>query len=55
MLRARGIAGRLCFGVARKDSSIAAHAWIEFGHAILVGGPEAPRFTRLVEFGGEPT
>lgn len=51
MLRRRGIASRLCLGVARDGDGLAAHAWIELGQEIIVGGSEAPRFTRLVEFG----
>jgi Transglutaminase-like superfamily len=54
MLRRRGIASRLCLGVARDGEELAAHAWVELGHDIIVGGSEAPRFTRLVEFGGSP-
>jgi hypothetical protein len=52
MLRRRGIASRLCLGVAREGTGLAAHAWIELGNDVVVGGREAPRFTRLVEFGG---
>jgi hypothetical protein len=51
MLRRRGIASRLCLGVAREGDALAAHAWIELGQEMIVGGAEAPRFTRLVEFG----
>ena len=53
MLRRRGIASRLCFGVARDGDALAAHAWVELGQQILVGGGDRPRYTRLVEFGGE--
>src|ERR1700730_2430119 len=52
MLRRRGIASRLCLGVAREGEALSAHAWIELGQEVIVGGGEAPRFTRLVEFGG---
>jgi Transglutaminase-like superfamily len=52
MLRRRGIGSSLCLGVARTGTSLAAHAWIELGQEIIVGGAEAPSFTRLVEFGG---
>jgi Transglutaminase-like superfamily len=54
MLRRRGIASRLCLGVARDGEALAAHAWLDLGHEIVVGGSEAPRFQRLVEFGGKP-
>jgi hypothetical protein len=53
MLRRRGIASRLCLGVAREPDGLSAHAWIELGQNVIVGGAEKPRFTRLVEFGGE--
>jgi Transglutaminase-like superfamily len=54
MLRRRGIASRLCLGVAREGEALAAHAWLELGHEIFVGGAEARRFQRLVEFGQNP-
>ena len=52
MLRRRGIASRLCLGVARENGAVAAHAWVEIGKEKIVGGAEAERFTRLAEFGG---
>ncbi len=52
MLRRRGIASRLCLGVARNDGNVSAHAWIEVGERKLVGGEEAGRFTPLAAFGG---
>jgi hypothetical protein len=52
MLRRRGIASRLCLGVARDGGALSAHAWIELGQEIITGAAVAPRFTRLVEFGG---
>jgi len=54
MLRRRGIASRLCLGVAPGGEQLAAHAWLELAHEIVIGGEEAPRFQRLVEFGGKP-
>ena len=52
MLRRRGIASRLCLGVAREGGALSAHAWIELGHEVVVGGgTEQLRFTRLVSFG----
>jgi hypothetical protein len=52
MLRRRGIASRLCLGVARKESGLAAHAWVEVGRRkIDAGGGEAV-YTRLADFGG---
>jgi hypothetical protein len=52
MLRRRGIASRLCLGVARDGSALAAHAWVEVGADKIVGGVEADGFTRLAAFGG---
>jgi hypothetical protein len=52
MLRRRGIASRLCLGVAREGGELAAHAWVEIGNNKVVGGTEADGFTRLAEFGG---
>ena len=54
MLRRRGVASRLCLGVARDGAQLSAHAWLELGQdLIVVGEAPAPHFTRLVEFGGE--
>ena len=52
MLRRRGIASRLCLGVARQDGELAAHAWVEVGKDKIVGETEAEGFTRLAAFGG---
>ena len=52
MLRRRGIASRLCLGVARNGDELAAHAWIEVGEKKIIGGDEAGGFTRLAAFGG---
>jgi hypothetical protein len=51
MLRRRGIASRLCLGVARDGGELAAHAWVEIGKDKIVGGADADGFTRLAEFG----
>ena len=51
MLRRRGIAGKLCLGAARDGSSLVAHAWIELGDEIIIGGAEQPRYARLVSLG----
>jgi len=50
MLRRRGVASRLCLGVAPGQGAMAAHAWIEVGEDVIVGGAEAARFTRLARF-----
>lgn len=52
MLRRRGIASRLCLGVARNSGAFAAHAWIEVGGTKIVGGNEAGNFTQIAAFGG---
>jgi hypothetical protein len=52
MLRRRGIASRLCLGVARNGGELAAHAWIEVGESKIVGGDQAGGFTQLAAFGG---
>ncbi len=52
MLRRRGIASRLCLGVARHRGALSAHAWLEIGNDKIVGGVEADGFTRLATFGG---
>jgi hypothetical protein len=52
MLRRRGIASRLCLGVARDGRDVTAHAWIEIGGRVLVGGADASGFTPLAAFGG---
>jgi Transglutaminase-like superfamily len=52
MLRRRGIASRLCLGVARDRDALSAHAWVEIGDDKIVGGAEAGGFTRLATFGG---
>lgn len=55
MLRRRGIASRLCLGVAHDRGAagmLSAHAWVEIGDDKIVGGAEADGFTRLATFGG---
>lgn len=54
MLRRRGIASRLCLGVARRNGSLAAHAWVELGEQTIIGGAEAQAFNRLAAFGATP-
>jgi hypothetical protein len=51
MLRRRGIPSRLCLGVAHKGVVLTAHAWVEIGPSIIVGGAERDRFIKLQEFG----
>jgi hypothetical protein len=51
MLRRRGIASRLCLGVARDGQKLIAHAWVETGHTTVILGPTFAHFTRLAQFG----
>jgi hypothetical protein len=51
MLHRRGIASRLCLGVARHGDELAAHAWVEIGADKIVGGAAADGLTRLAAFG----
>jgi hypothetical protein len=51
MLRRRGIASRVCLGVARTGDALAAHAWVEVGDEKIVGATEAAAFTQLAAFG----
>jgi hypothetical protein len=51
MLRRRGVASRLCVGVARDGNDLLAHAWVEVGKKKIVSNVEDIRFTRLAEFG----
>jgi len=52
MLRRRGIASRLCLGVAREETDLMAHAWVEVGRQSFGLDAEDAGFTRLAEFGG---
>lgn len=52
MLRRRGIASRVCLGVAREHGNLSAHAWVEVGEDRIVPGPNVGAFTHLAGFGG---
>lgn len=54
MLRRRGIASRLCLGVARDGQELIAHAWVEIGETTAILDPAFQRFTRLAQFGEVP-
>lgn len=50
MLRRRGIASKLCVGLARDGGILLAHAWVEIGRAVIIG--EADRqFAPIAQFG----
>ena len=54
MLRRRGIASRLCLGVARDGRSLAAHAWVEIGQQVIIGEVDPASgsvFTPVAQFG----
>jgi transglutaminase superfamily protein len=51
MLRRRGIASRLCLGVARDGKELIAHAWVEIGETTRSLDPAVGHFTRLAQFG----
>jgi hypothetical protein len=56
LLERRNYPAELCFGVAKtQEGRLEAHAWVESGGQVLVGGPEDSlgRFTRLTAFDGE--
>jgi hypothetical protein len=53
MLRRRGIAGRLCLGVARENDSLVSHAWLEIGSKTVVGQAGRDRFSKISEFSSE--
>src|SRR5262249_140358 len=52
MLRRRGIASRLCLGVARQDQALIAHAWVEIGEGDVLLERNAGPFTPRAQFGG---
>jgi Transglutaminase-like superfamily len=54
MLRRRGIASRLCLGVARDNQGLIAHAWVEIGETTVDLNPTSAHFTRLAQFGEAP-
>jgi Transglutaminase-like superfamily len=52
MLRRRGVAARLCLGLAREPDGLAAHAWIELDNGMQAGShSDRKGFTRLAAFG----
>jgi hypothetical protein len=51
MLARRGKAPVLRIGVARDNGAVAAHAWVEVGGRVVVGGTAAP-YAPLLEIAG---
>lgn len=50
MLRRRGIASTLHYGVARDGDALIAHVWVRWGAVDVVGCEEAPKFRELATF-----
>jgi hypothetical protein len=50
MLRRRGVASRLCLGVRREASALAAHAWLEIDRRVVFGGTDVP-YAQIAQFG----
>lgn len=51
MLRRRGIPSVLHYGVAQDESEgLRAHVWVDVGGRTVLGGEEAPKFTRVASF-----
>jgi len=51
MLRRRGVASKLCLGVRRDASALAAHAWLEIDRKIVFGTINNS-FVPVAEYGG---
>jgi hypothetical protein len=49
LLRRRGIASTLHYGIAQEDA-LKAHVWLSVEEEIAIGGEEAPRFTQIACF-----
>lgn len=51
MLRRRGVDALLHYGIAKDGGNeLRAHVWVEAGGAFVIGGSEAPDFTRVATF-----
>jgi hypothetical protein len=51
MLRRRGICSELHYGVAQGEAEgLRAHVWVSVASQTVIGGEEAPKFTRLASF-----
>lgn len=53
MLRRRGIAATLHYGVARGGERLTAHVWVRWGEVDVVGGEQAAAFRELASFAAE--
>lgn len=50
MLRRRGIASRLHYGVARDGDKLVTHTWLEAGGEIVIGGEVAGQYSTLAVY-----
>jgi hypothetical protein len=50
MLRRRGIASRLHYGVARDGNKLVTHTWLEVGGEIVIGGEVAGEYSTLAVY-----
>lgn len=50
MLRHRGIASRLHYGVARDGDKLVTHTWLEAGGEIVIGGEVAAEYSTLAVY-----
>jgi len=50
MLRRRGIASRLHYGVARDGDKLVTHTWLEAGGEIVIGGEVAAEYSTLAVY-----
>ena len=50
LLRRRGIASRLHYGVARAGDKLVTHTWLEAGGEILIGGEAAAEYSTLAVY-----
>ena len=55
LLRRRGIAATIRFGVAHGEAGLSAHAWLIVGDQILLGGAVASDFQPLADLGERTT
>ena len=51
MLRRRGIASVLHYGIRNDGSGLSAHAWLTIGGKIVIGGSSAAQFAEVATFG----
>ena len=50
LLRRRGVASKLHYGVTREDGRLATHTWLESGDEVLVGGDVKDGYATLGVF-----